>query len=335
MVKIKKRLRLFLVCLCVLTISTAVFTGCGEGKNVVLTAGLKKDEVFILSDKSCKLSEVMVYLTNMQNQYEKIYGEGIWNSQKTAESMQDQAKEQVLAQMAQIKAMVLLSENREVTLSEMEEDRAKAAGKEYYESLNEVEVSALKVDEETLVEMYREYALAQKVYDQIIGGVNPEISDDEARTITVLAIRSESREDAQSAWEQVNAEGADFAALAERLSEDTAITYSFGKGEADAAIEQAAFDLGKDEISDIIEAENGFYVIKCISTFDEAQTQANKVRIANKRRSEAFAQEYDAFVNTLPRKLNEELWATVELIGDEAVTTDTFFAVYDKYFTVE
>ena len=41
--------------------------------------------------------------------------------------------------------------------------------------------------------MYGEYALAAKVYRQIVENVNPEISDDEARTITVEAIRVSDR----------------------------------------------------------------------------------------------------------------------------------------------
>lgn len=36
--------------------------------------------------------------------------------------------------------------------------------------------------------MYREYALADKVYTFIIKDINPEVSDDEARTITVRQI---------------------------------------------------------------------------------------------------------------------------------------------------
>lgn len=312
-----------------------LFSGCGENRQVVLTTGLKKNEVFRILDQSCLLPEVMVYLTNMQNQYEAIYGSGIWESSQTKGNMQEQAKEQVLAELAQMKAMVLLAQSKEIMLTELEEDRVTAAAREYFESLNETEVSLLKVNEELIRDMFHDYALAQKVYDQIVGSVNPEISDDEARNITVLAIRLKNRTDAQSALEQVSAEGADFESLAAVLSEDTVISYSFGKGEVDAAIEKVAFELGKNEISSIVEAENGFYVLKCINTYDEAQTQANKEKIANQQKSEAFANEYETFVDTLPRQLNEELWATVEMISDENVTTDSFFAVYEKYFTVE
>ncbi|MFQ9639040.1 MAG: hypothetical protein ACLR0F_20745 [Eisenbergiella sp.] len=51
-----------------------------------------------------------------------------------------------------------------------------------------------------------------------------------------------------------------------------------------------------------------------------------------KRKDEVFGQEYDSFVNSLAKNLNEPLWDSVELIHDEEVTTNWFFAVYKEYF---
>ena len=59
--------------------------------------------------------------------------------------------------------------------------KVKAAGK-YYDSLNDRELQLLSVDERLLRTMYEEYALAGKVYEYLIADINPEISDDEART---------------------------------------------------------------------------------------------------------------------------------------------------------
>lgn len=323
--------RLAAVC-CAAMLAAGILTGCNADTKVVLTTGMKKDELFRIGDASCSLAEVMVYLTNMQNQYEAVYGEEIWSAKKEGESLEQEAKEQVLAELAQVKAMTLLAKQKEIALDEKEQERAVAAAKEYYSSLNEEEKTALGVDEETVRQMYLEYALAASVYQQIVEDVNPEISDDEARTITVLQIRMEDREEAQDVCDQAKEETADFESLAERYSEDRTISYSFGKGEVEASIEKAAFDLGKDEVSDVIEAQDGFYILKCISTFDEAQTQINKEKIANARRNEAFNKEYNTFVNSLVRQLNEELWSTVTFIHDENVTTDSFFTVYDEFF---
>lgn len=127
-------------------------------------------------------------------------------------------------------------------------------------------------------------------------------------------------------------DGEDFLDLASRYSEDSVITYSFGKGEMEAAFEEAAFSLETEEVSEVIETEAGYHIIKCISTFDREQTDLNKLTIVEERRREVFGQEYDAFVETLARQLNEELWNSMKLLHDEAVTTTGFFDTYAKYF---
>lgn len=332
---LKRKLAKAAVLLCAAAMPMAFLAGCGDGTKVVLTAGLKKNEVFRIEKASCTLPEAMVYLTNLQNQYEAVYGSGIWASKEDGKSLEQEAKQQVLTELAQIKVMNLLAKEKEVELDEKEQERAAAAAKEYFSSLNETEVSSLNVTEELLTKMYGEYALAAKVYRQIVENVNPEISDDEARTITVEAIRVSDHAKAQELCSKAKEEGTDFEALAQANSEDPYVTMSFGKGEVSKALETAAFELGKDEISGVVEDGDSFYVLKCISTFDEAQTQANKEKILQQRRSEAFDSEYKTFESTLVRRLNEELWNSVTLIHDENVTTAAFFEVYNTYFQVE
>lgn len=321
--------------MCAAVMAVSFLAGCGESTKVVLTAGLKKNEVFRIEGASCTLPEAMVYLTNLQNQYEAVYGSEIWAAKENGKSLEQEAKQQVLTELAQIKVMNLLAKQKELKLDEKEQERAAAAAKEYFSSLSETEISSLNVTEELLAKMYGEYALASKVYRQIVENVNPEISDDEARTITVEAIRVSDRTKAQELCRTAKEEGTDFEALAQANSEDPFVTISFGKGEVGETLEAAAFDLGKDEISGVVEEGGSFYVLKCISTFDEAQTQANKEKILQQRRSEAFDSEYKTFEGTLVRRLNEELWDSVTMIHKENVTTSAFFEVYNTYFQVE
>ena len=110
------------------------------------------------------------------------------------------------------------------------------------------------------------------------------------------------------------------------------MTYSFGKGEMDITFEETSFSLETYEISEVIETESGYHIIKCISTFDREQTDLSKLEILEERRREVFGQEYDAFVATLARQLNSSLWETIELIYDSKVTTMDFFDVYEEYF---
>lgn len=341
-----------LLCLCMASCS---LTGCGGGSGksvkVVLTTGLEKDEVFRIENISCTLPEIMVYLTNIQNQYESVYGEEIWNTDLEGVTLEDNVKDIALAQIAQIKTMNLMAEKYEVELTKEEQEQVKNAANTYYSSLNETEIETMGINQDTIAGLYSEYALAKKVYQYIIKDINPEISDDEARTITVQHIllktyaldgtgkkieyTEKAKEDAYKTacevLEKAKA-GEDFDELIRRYSEDGKATYSFGKGEMDEAFEKAAFNLGTGEISDIVETQYGYHIIKCISTFDKEETDSNKIKIMEQRKKEVFGQEYDAFVGTLTRKLNEDLWEEVRFIHNENVVTSDFFDVYYDYF---
>lgn len=326
-------------------------TACGDGR-VVFTAGFKEDEVFRIGDISCTRAETYVYLTTTQNRYESVYGPEVWNVEKDGVTLEENVKETVLARISQIKTMCLLAEREEVELDSEEVRRAEQAAAEYFHSLNEAEVRQMGVEEKTIQGLYLEYALANKVYEHIIQDINPEISDDEARTITVQHIllrtwttdgsgaRVAYAEDVKkSVYEKaceiremaVSGEH-DFLDLASRHSDDTTITYSFGKGVMDIVFEETAFALVTDEISPVIETESGYHIIKCINTFDREQTELSKLEIVEERRKEVFGEEYDAFAETLVRQLNTELWDEIALIHDEEVKTADFFDIYEKYF---
>lgn len=167
-----------------------LLTACGDENSakVVFTTGLDKTQVFRIGDQVCTVPEMMVYLTNTQNQYESVYSSEVWNISVDGVMLEENVKDTVLAKIAQIKAMYLLAQDRDVELDETEREKVEQAAAEYYASLNETETVLMGVDEKIIERLYEEYALADKVYRYIIQDVNPEISDDEARTITVQHI---------------------------------------------------------------------------------------------------------------------------------------------------
>ncbi len=333
-----------------------LFAGCGmpieDNTKVVLTTGFEKDEIFRIEGISCRVPEIMVYLTNTQNQYESVYGSEIWKANAEGITLEQNIKDTALARIAQIKTMNLLAREYKVELSEQEQEMAAEASAAYFASLNDKERALMGVTEDTILGLYAEYALANKVYQFIIRDINPEISDDEARTITVQHVliktyaldgtgaRVEYTEKAkETAYEtakevlKLARDGdMDFEQLVAKYSEDNKGTYSFGKGDMEENFEEAAFNLGTGEISDIVETKYGYHIIKCITTFDRAETDANKVKIVEERKKEVFGQEYDTFVQSLTRNLNEELWDSVAFLDDPEVRTADFFDVYEEYF---
>lgn len=341
----------FFICFCVSLYGCKASEESEGNTKIVLTTGFAENEVFRIGDSSCSLPEVMVYLTNMQNQYESIYGQQIWEHKIGEVTLEEKVKDVVLARLAQIKTMNLLAQQRELTLTEQEESAVVRAAQEYYSSLNKTEIEVMGIDESVVEQLYREYALANKVYNQIIEGTNPEISDDEARTVTVSQIFVKTyalngagekvpytEEGRKAAFDKIKniqkmiREGESFDELATRYSENGQMTISFRKGEMPLEYEETAFELGNDEVSKVIETEDGYYIIKCISTLDREQTDRNKEKIMEQRKEEAFSAIYDEFVLTQIRNLNDELWEQVQFVHEEECTTTTFFDVYNQHF---
>ncbi len=326
-------------------------TGCGKtdgNTKVVLTTGFEKNQVFKINDEVCTMPEIMVYLTNMQNQYVQVFGEEICEAKYGEMSFEGSIKDNAISKIAQVKSIVLLARERGTELDEEDLELVKQATDQYWNSLNSVEIEKMGVTRETIEGMYTEYALAEKVYSDMIKDVNPEISDDEARTITVAQIflrasaynddgelvpltgeaRKKVKRNAENVLKRAQ-EGEDFNKLAIECSDSDEITISFGEGEVSPEMETAGFKLGKDEISNVIETEEGYVIMKCISTFDREQTDENKVKIVERRKKEAFSREYEEFIGTLTKALNEELWNEVELIKDDNVATSDFFEIFE------
>lgn len=316
---------------------------------IVLTTGFAKDEIFRIEKASCTVPEMMVYLMNTKNEYEETFGEQIWTVISEGETLEENIKETVLARLARIKAMNLLAAQKEVTLSQEELEQVSKAAQSYYESLGEEQAKLLGVDLALIEQMYAEYALSDKLYQYLIADINLEISDDEARTITVeqIFIKTYSvdekgekvpytQQGKLAALEQAKAvlklaqEGEDFKTLATEYSDDSTITYSFGKGVYELAFETAAFNLATNQISDIVETDKGYHIIKCISTFDKEETDRNKIKIIEERRQDVFNDEYSRFVEGLTRNMNDKLWAEIAFLEDERVTTSDFYDIYQQ-----
>lgn len=324
-------------------------SGVKKNTEIVLTTDFRENEVFRIEDISCTLPEIMVYLATARNQYEGAFGNEIWQVDVEGIPLSEEFKNIVLARIAQIKAMNLLAEQYEVSLGESEKETASRAASLFFGSLTPREAAALGTDEELISKMYMEYALANKIYEVLTADINPEISDDEARIITVKDILIKTYEmDARGSKVEFEASqrtdaynrcvdilsraktGEDFDALALAYNEDTQTEYSFGKGVMPQNYEDAAFALANGEISDIVETEYGYHIILCVSTFDQEETDANKLKIVKKRKEEAFSQVYDEFLTTLTSNLNEPLWKSINVDHEDGIETTGFFDVFNE-----
>ncbi len=331
----------------ILMLAVSVFlTGC-KSWNLVLTTGFEKNELMRINSESCYLPEMMLYLTSIQNSYEAVYGEGLWTETIDGVPIETIVKESALAKIAQIKVMNLMADTYGLELSKELEGEVKSAAEIFYASLNETERELMGVTYEDVLKAYSQYALANVVYDYIVKDVNPEISDDEARTISVQEIliktytldawgnrvefsnrsKAEAYDKALSALELITEGSTTFEAVAARCSDSQELTRRISRGDTDITYESKAFALAKGEVSDIFETQDGYCIVKCITNFDLAETQKNKELILEERKKAALEEVYVKYCEGLTKLLNQNLYDSITMIHDDRVKISSFFTV--------
>lgn len=327
-----------------------LLAGCGDLSDVrvVMSVGMSKDEVFRVDDMTCSRTEMLVYISNIAGEYVDVYGRDIFEASVEGETLGENVKQLALAKVSQVKVINLLALDRGLEPTEELLSVINEATDEYLESISEEELSRYQIDRDKIYDMYYEYGMSKLMYSTIIKDINPEISDDEARTITVEHIllktfdidengnrveldsftKEEKKRLAEELVQRIEG-GENFETLAAEYSEDENLTYAFGKGEMDAVFENAAFNLSGGEVSGVVETEFGYHIIKCISTFNREITDENKVKILKNRRDQAFRDIYDDFEENVSRELNDKIFDSLPDMKDERIGSKNFFDVFE------
>lgn len=332
-----------------LILCAAALSACKAPEKILKV--FNKEQIFTMNDIGCEKAEYLVYLSTTQSRYEDVYGAEVWNVSRGDVTLEDNVKQTVLARIARVKIMYLMAKEQGIKPDEAEGKLIEQAADRYLEELGAESAESMGLTKDLLKTMYEQYFLSEKVYESIISSVNPEISDDEARTVTVQSIllktwttdgtgeripypekmQDELREEAQSIVALAK-DGEDFQELISKYNEGTESLLSFGKGEMDPALERMAFALETGEISPVIETEEGFRIIKCISTFEREQTERNKKAIIEKRKEEAFTASYKAFADSVESSLNAELLGQIAPNHDSKLEVPDFFLIYEDLF---
>ncbi len=312
---------------------------------VVFTGLLSPDTLFRVDGSKCSLTEGKIYLANTIARYQEIYGEKLFEQDFGGVTAETFLKENVIARLSKIKAMGNLAEKWEISLSKEEKAQAGKAAQAFLETLGKEKADKLGANEGLLKEMYEEYALAEKAFAFFTEGEEIEVSEDEARVIVVWhiffqaykkdekgAILPYSEEEKSQVYGEAQqvygmlAEGADFANLAASYSDDTEWEYTIGRGEMPEAFDKAAFELEKDELSQIVETPYGYHIIKCVSDFEERETQLHKKQLIKEKQNQRFAEIYEEYAAKLHVRVNEDKWDKVKLEDMKGLGDGSFFS---------
>ena len=227
--------------------------------------------------------------------------------------------------------MNLLADERGIQLTGQEKEQLRQLSSEFYQSLTEADRACTGAGEEDVYVMYEACHRANRLVDEVTKNVDLEISDSEARVMKVQELCLESEESAREAFEQLSEEGTDFASAARAIRKEGYTEQPVGRGERSAAYEDAVFSLEDGQLSQPFADGDGWYLVKCVDSYDEDATLERKERLALQRKNQAFQRIYSAFAQEHPVEIQGSIWETVDLTEMGQSATTDFFERYQEY----
>lgn len=304
---------------------TMAFSGCG--KQEAAGSGEAKETAL-------RRPELMVIVATERNRYQQIYTDEIWNVAVDADgtTFQDYLLEQIRLFAADLQVIGAMAEEYGISLDSGEKEQLRRLSRDYYSQLSDGDKAYMGADQTDVLELYERYHLASKTVTELTKHADLEISDSEAKVIQIQQIVLADAGTAQEVLEQVTAEGADFASIAKTVSIEEEIQRELGRGQDGTAVEDAAFQLEKDEISPVIESGGKYYILKCICDYDQDATLKRKEELSLLRRDQAFRSVYDSFLAEHPVEIPEQVWQDIRCETEEDTSTTNFFELYKEYF---
>lgn len=308
-------------------------TGCGKEKEDTKDAEDNKKNVVLMAvgEETVSAQEAEIYLYFLKQQYELGMGEDIWDFQiKEGETMEDYAKEAVTSHLIQLKIICQEAAKAEISLDEEESYQAGRAAQKLLEAASPEDIERFHLDEEVAAAAYEDNALAAKYFDVATAEVDTNISDEEARQVRIQYIsvmtegldakqKKDAKKEVKDLYKRAK-ETSSFLSLASSNSDSEEVELVFGKEDMPAEFGQEAMKLKTGELSPIIEGEKGYYILYCITDFDEDATLDKKEAVIEAERDKLFREKYTEWSGNYKTVVSTALWDEVSFTQENTAS---------------
>ncbi len=303
--------------LCLLAMTLSVLAGCG-----MVRVDPEKDKetiVAVVAGEEVKKAEFTQMFDIFKAQYEKQFGAEVWDKEMDGRKFGDVAKEKILEMLIDTRIQLKKADEMGIKVTDEEINTEIENAKKYFETeekFNEF-LKEQSMDLNYFKDSVRKDMIISKVREKLT--VNVTVTDEEVKSyydahlnefmqVKASHILLETKEEAQKLLDRVKA-GENFNDLAKEFSKDPSAKDNggdlgfFGHGDMVEPFEQAAFALKPGQISEIVETQYGFHIIKVedskIDKFEDIKEQLKNTQLNDKMNSE-----YEKMLEDMRSKAN-------------------------------
>ena len=323
------------------SLALGMLTGCGGDKDIAGNVKLENGEiqenslVIAVGDIGVKYNEVLGYCYLLKEQYEDSVGSEIWDYQlEEGKTIGDEAKEEVINMITQLKIIGATAEDEEVSLTNDEKDEALRKAEELLSNASDEDKEKYHLSVQGMSEIYEENALANKMFYIATDDADTEVSDEEARQIkleffeiitkgttksgTVVELDAEEKSAARERANDLRKQAAkseDFLSFAKEKTDGEVVSMTIGQDNTtlDRSVVTTAFSMEEGDISPVIGTDSGYYVLRCADANDEDATYARKEEIIEERQTRMFKEKYKEWLGEWDVEISSSFWLIFEI----------------------
>ncbi len=331
-----RKSKTFFSCLCAGILILGIFTGCNEKGTVGIgnrleTGEVQENSVVIrVGDTGVRYREVRNYCYLLKEQYESGFGKKIWDYElDDGSTIGDEAKEEIINMITQLKVISATAESENVTLTNDEKDEALRKAEKLMENATDMDKKNYHLSIQALEKIYEENALANKMFYISTDAADTEVTSEEARQARIayilLKVAGGNKPGEASGKENVAKRATillkqakkanNFSEFARENTEADSVELTVGKESRvlDKEAVTAALSLEEGKISPVIAGKSGYYIIYCINPMDEDATYARKEEIIEKRQTNMFKKKYSEWFGECEVDISKAFWKVFEI----------------------
>ena len=270
--------------LSLLIILSLALCGCGGKKELALRA----DEVLAVGDLVCSWPEAQIFILSQYHKYTSAYGKGIWQVEMEESSFESYIKEGLLDYLKLLFLADYGAEQQNLALSQAEKSSVSRAADSFMKALGEEEQRKTGITREVAEAAYSRYARAQIFYRQAMIDGQVEISDEDARVITLQVVELEQRVGFVQTREVLKdlEAGKSVSEVLRGLEGVSSKRENVVRGQYPQELETIAFSLKEGQWSPIITLGSSYFLIQNVNSFDREATAQHKAEMEKEARDE-------------------------------------------------
>ena len=301
-------------------------------KDDIKNGKIKEDALMLsVGDIDVTYREAMAYALLYKKDYEGLLSDKIWDFEvETNKTFDIAMKECIINQIVKSKIIEYGAKKVGVVIEPDEKIEIEDKAMECYRQLFGDKEGMYGVTQAVIKNVLYDDYLANKVYEVATNDVDVVVKDSESKVPIVKQIevlykgydangkkitrsKALAKEILSEVKNKIKYENYNFTEMALEYSDSKEIELKMTADVTSNTLRKVAIKLEKDELSEIIETDKGYYLYYCVEENDEELEKNNIEDIIIKRQDEIFANVYEKWLTNNNIYIVSELWNKINL----------------------